>query len=165
MSNLEPTVSQDARMTLRAVTAEHVNAILRLLVKEHQKPLVASNAVSIAQAYFRPEAWFRAIYADDTPVGCVMLYDAQLGTHPPQNDDYEAWRFMIDARYQGRGFGRRAMELVIAHVKMRPNAKVLYLGHRRDPGNAGGFYQKLGFEYPGTLLLDSGVVECEDGVY
>ncbi len=48
MSNLEPTVSQDARMTLRAVTAEHVNALLRLLVKEHQQPLVASNAVSIA---------------------------------------------------------------------------------------------------------------------
>jgi diamine N-acetyltransferase len=67
MSDLEPTVSQDARITLREVTAEDVNAILRLSVKEHQKQLVASNAVSIAQAHFRPEAWFRAIYADDIP--------------------------------------------------------------------------------------------------
>src|SRR5262245_63745439 len=134
MSEIEHAVDQDARITLREVTAENVNAILSLSVKEHQKQLVASNAVSIAQAHFRPEAWFRAIYADDTPVGFVMLYDAHLGTHPPQNDYYEVWRFIIDARYQDRGFGWRAMELVIAHVKMRPNAKVLYLGHRRDPG-------------------------------
>jgi diamine N-acetyltransferase len=150
MSDLEPTVRQDARITLREITTENVNAILRLSVKEHQKQLVASNAVSIAQAHFHPEAWFRAIYADDTPVGFVMLYDAHLGENPPQHDYYEVWRFMIDARYQGRGFGRRAMELVIAHVKTRPNATVLFLGHRRDPGNAGGFYQKLGFEYTGS---------------
>src|SRR5262245_49499422 len=137
MSNLELTVSHDARITLREVTAENVNAILRLAVQEHQKQLVASNAVSIAQAHFRPEAWCRAIYADDPPVGFVMLYDAHLGARPPQNDYYEVWRFMIDARYQGRGFGRRAMELVIAHVKTRPNAKVLFLGHRRETGHAG----------------------------
>lgn len=43
-----------------------------------------------------------------------------------------------------------AMELVIAHVKTRPNATLLYLGHPRKPGNAGGFYQKLGFEYTGN---------------
>ena len=127
MRESEPTVDDDARITLRAVTAENVNAILRLSVKEHQKQLVASNAVSIAQAYFRPEAWFRAIYADEIPVGFVMLYDSHLGAQPPPHDYNEVWRFMIDARYQGKGFGRQAMELVIAHVKTRPNAKVLYL--------------------------------------
>lgn len=84
MSDIEPTVNQDARITLREVTAETVNAILRLSVKEHQKQLVASNAVSIAQAHFRPEAWFRAIYADETPVGFVMLYDSHLNTQPPE---------------------------------------------------------------------------------
>jgi len=150
MSEIEHAVDQDARITLREVTAENVNAILSLSVKEHQKQLVASNAVSIAQAHFRPEAWFRAIYADDTAVGFVMLYDSHLGTQPPPHDYYEVWRFMIDARYQGKGFGRRAMELVIAHVKTRPNAKFLFLGHRREPGNAGGFYQKFGFEYTGN---------------
>jgi diamine N-acetyltransferase len=123
---------------------------LSLSLKGHQQQLVASNAISIAQAHFRPEAWFRTIYADDIPVGFVMLYDAHLGVHPPQHEYYGVWRFMIDARYQGRGYGRRAMELVIAHVKTRPNAKVLFLGHRREPGYAGGFYQKLGFEYTGN---------------
>src|SRR6266508_2329162 len=68
MSDLEPTVNQDARITLREITAENVNALLTLSAKEHQKQLVASHAISIAQPHFRPEAWFRAIYADDTPV-------------------------------------------------------------------------------------------------
>jgi diamine N-acetyltransferase len=130
MSESEPTVEQNARITLREVTAETVNEILNLSVKEHQQRLVASNAVSIAQAHFRPEAWFRAIYADDMPVGFVMLSDSHLGPQPPQHDIYEVWRCMIDARYQGKGFGRRAMEQIIAHVKTRPNAKRLYLGHR-----------------------------------
>lgn len=48
MSDIEHTVDQDARITLHEVTAENVNAILRLSVKEHQTQLVASNAVSIA---------------------------------------------------------------------------------------------------------------------
>jgi len=160
MREIEPTVDHDARITLREVTAENVNAILRLSVQEHQQQLIASNAVSIAQAHFRPEAWFRAIYADETPVGFVMLYDSHLGAQPPPHDYYEVWRFMIDARYQGKGFGRRAMELVIAHVKTRPNAKRLYLGHRREPGNAGGFYQKLGFEYTGNEEEGGDVEMC-----
>ena len=42
-------------------------------MSEHQKQFVAPNAVSIAQAYFSKEAWFRAIYADDTAIGFVML--------------------------------------------------------------------------------------------
>ena len=151
MHDVQHTVGPEAQVTLREVTADNVNAILKLTVKEHQKPLIASNAESIAQAHFRPEAWFRAIYADDTPVGFVMLYDAYLGAPPPQPTPYEVWRFMIDAQYQGRGFGRRALELVIAHVRTRPHATELWLGHRPVPGNAGGFYQKLGFTYTGKV--------------
>jgi diamine N-acetyltransferase len=150
MNNPEPAARRHAVVSLREVTADNVDAILRLAVHEHQQPLVATNSVSLAQAIFRPEAWFRAIYADATPVGFVMLYDSHLAEQPPLQARYEVWRFMIDARYQGLGIGRRAMELVIAHVKSRPDASALYLGHRQEPGNAGGFYQKLGFEYTGN---------------
>ncbi|MDI9376254.1 MAG: GNAT family N-acetyltransferase, partial [Thermotogota bacterium] len=40
---------------------------------ENQDKAVASNAVSIAQAHFAKNAWFRAIYAGDTMVGFIML--------------------------------------------------------------------------------------------
>ncbi len=50
--------------------------ICRLAVSPAQAEFVAPNAVSIAQAYFEREiAWFRGIYADETPVGFLMLED------------------------------------------------------------------------------------------
>ena len=47
-------------------------------VKPEQEGLVAPNSVSIAEAHFWPTGWFRAIYADDTPVGFVMIDDHYL---------------------------------------------------------------------------------------
>jgi diamine N-acetyltransferase len=111
-------VSTSAIVTLREITKENLDSILNLKVALTQENFVASNAVSIAQAHFYPEvAWFRAIYADETPVGFVMLED------DPANSSYFLWRFMIDARFQKCGFGRRALELAIEHVKTRPGAK------------------------------------------
>jgi diamine N-acetyltransferase len=126
-------------VSLREVTADTVRQICNLNVAESQKGFVAPNAYSIAQAYFSKEAWFRAIYADDTPVGFVMLYDNE------PEAEYFLWRFMIDERYQGFGFGRRAIERLLEHVRGRPGAKELLLSC--VPGEAGpeNFYRKLGF--------------------
>ena len=104
---------------------------------------MAPNSVSIAQAYFSEYAWFRAIYADDTPVGFVMLYDR------PDKPEYFLWRFMIDARWQGMGFGKRAMALLIAYVKTRPDARELFTSVHQAEGGPQGFYEKLGFSLTG----------------
>ena len=56
-------------VTLREITAETVRAICNLDVAPEQRGYVAPNAVSIAQAHFQPRAWFRAVYAAETPVG------------------------------------------------------------------------------------------------
>jgi hypothetical protein len=63
-------------IALREITKENLSGILKLKVASYQEKFVASNAVSIAQAHFSPlVAWFRAIYADEVPVGFVMLED------------------------------------------------------------------------------------------
>jgi diamine N-acetyltransferase len=59
---------------------------------------------------------------------------------------------MIDAKYQGKGYGKEAMKLIIDHVKSRPKAKEFLLSHSESDGNAGGFYQKLGFKYTGRKI-------------
>lgn len=134
----------DATVTLREVTKETVRAILRLKVAPEQEQFVASNAVSIAQAYFDREiAWFRAIYADEVPVGFVMLSDDAAKA------EYFLWRFMIDARYQGHGYGRRAIALLIEHVRTRPGAKELLVSCVPGDGSPCPFYEKLGFVYTG----------------
>jgi len=138
-------VTKHSVVTLREITGETVRTILRLAVRADQNGFVAPNAVSIAEAHFAPEAWFRAIYADDTPVGFVMLSDK------PAVPEYFLWRFMIDARYQGMDFGRRALEQVIAHVRTRPGARAFLTSIVPGEGSPQGFYEKLGFALTGDV--------------
>jgi diamine N-acetyltransferase len=135
--------SSQAAISLREVTRETVKSILNLSVAEEQQKFVASNARSIAEAYFAKDAWFKAIYADETPVGFLMISDI------PEKAEYFLWRFMIDAEHQGKGYGRQALELLIQHIRTRPNAKAFYTSHRKGSGDPGGFYRKMGFEYTG----------------
>jgi diamine N-acetyltransferase len=133
----------DAEITLREITEETVLSVLQLEVLQDQKKFVAPNAVSIAQAHFSKNAWFRAIYANDTPVGFVMLYVDE------DKPEYDVWRFMVDKDHQGKGFGREAMLQVIEHVRGLPGAKELYLSYVPGEGNPAPFYRKLGFNETG----------------
>jgi diamine N-acetyltransferase len=138
----------DASVTLREVTDATLRSVLNLAVRPDQEGFVAPNAVSIAEAYFEPKAWFRAIYADETPVGFVMLFD------DAEAPEYFVWRFMIDARYQRHGYGRRAMTLLIDYVRTRPNAHELLLSYVPAEGGPEPFYASLGCVNTGRLLDD-----------
>ncbi len=151
--NMRP-VSKTAVVTLREVTGDTVRDISLLDVAPGQEGLVAPNAVSIAQAHFHPEAWFRAIYADETPVGFAMLEDWSLvsGRAPElyEGAPYVAlWRFMIDHRAQQSGFGAQAMRLLIAHARTRPAAKTMLLSFVPKENNPEGFYARFGFTRTG----------------
>jgi len=142
-------IERDSKVTLREVTSQNLGAVLALEVFDEQRNFVASNARSIAQAHFYKEAWFRAIYADDVPVGFLMLHDENLRDEVRQNDYYFLWRLMIDKRHQKLGFGRQAVRLLIEHVKQRPNAKTLLSSFRSGQNSPEGFYTKLGFKRTG----------------
>ncbi len=137
------TPSPHSKVSLREITEDTVREICDLSVRDEQRKFVAPNAVSIAQAYFADNAWFRAIYAEETPVGFLMLQDQ------PEKPEYYLWRFMIDARYQGMGFGLHAMALLIEHVRGRPNATEFLTSVLQAEGGPQGFYEKLGFELTG----------------
>jgi diamine N-acetyltransferase len=119
-----------AKVSLREVTGETVREICNLsnTLTPPRKYMVAPNAVSIAQAHFSPNAWFRAIYADDTPVGFLMLYD------DPDGPEYFLWRLMIAGPHHGKGFGRRAIALLVDHV--RPGLVQPYLRPAAGRGQA-----------------------------
>jgi diamine N-acetyltransferase len=130
---------------LREVTAGTVREICRLVVAPGQDRFVAPNAVSIAEAYFHPTAWFRAIYADDEPVGFLMLDDDD--TKPL----YTLWRLMIADGFQGRGYGKRAVELLVDYVRTRPGATALMTSWVPGDDGPAEFYRKLGFELTGEM--------------
>jgi diamine N-acetyltransferase len=140
--------SPDDAVTLREITVDTIDEILALKVRDDQ-PFVATNAKSIAQAHFHREiAWYRAIYAGETPVGFVMLSDDAA------TPEYYLWRLMVDEHFQGRGYATRAMELVIDHVRTRPGAEVLLTSVVPGEGGPAPFYEKLGFVYTGETEDD-----------
>ncbi|MEI2692885.1 MAG: GNAT family N-acetyltransferase [Anaerolineae bacterium] len=136
-------VDRSATVTLRLITEDNLGNVLRLKVAPQQEQFVASNPVSLAQAHFSKEAWYRAIYADETPVGFLMIED------DPAEAEYFLWRLMVDQRYQGLGFGRQAVKLLIDYVKTRPGATELLVSHGEGEDSPAPFYASLGFEYTG----------------
>jgi diamine N-acetyltransferase len=148
-----------SRVSLREVTAETVRPVVRLAVAKHQEGFVASNAISLAQALFAPEAWYRAIYLDERPVGFVMVYDETLRAAPPDEPIAFVWRFMVDEHHQGRGIGEAAMKLVIEHVRAKGRFRKLELSYVPGPGGPDGMYRKLGFVDTGRVDEGERVME------
>jgi diamine N-acetyltransferase len=144
-------------ITLREISAETVRAIIELEVAEDQQNFVASNAVSLAQALFSPEAWYRAIYRGDEPVGFVMLYDEALRPVPPAHPAVGVWRLMVDRRFQGQGIGKAALLQVIEHVRAKGLYSKLNLSYVPGPGCPELFYRQLGFQ-PNGQVEDGEVV-------
>lgn len=145
-------------VTLEEITGETVRRVTALEVAPDQKGFVASNANSIAEAYFEPKAWFRAVAANEELVGFVMVY------RDPAAATFYIWRFMIDARHQGRGYGRRALELLLEEAR-GDGAKEVTLSVVPGERSALEFYRGSGFEETGKiehgevemrLLLDTG---------
>ena len=151
--------SAEAKVSLREISASTVRAVTDLRVAPEQEGYVASNAVSIAQAYFhREEAWFRSIHAEDLLIGFVMLRDETLLPPLPVPAQLSLWRFMIDRRYQGVGFGRKALELVVEHARTRPGIAALETSYVVGPHGPVAFYLSFGFRYTGETKPNGEIV-------
>ena len=128
----------------------NIKAVLALDVTDVQKIIYPlSNAYSIAEGHYPSDGdpvWMRAIYVGDVPVGFIMTSEA------PTQGDYFLWRLMVDAQYQGNGFGFRAVELLIDRINATGKGRVLITSHLEHDGNAGPFYKKLGFAYTGEKV-------------
>ncbi|MBY8989577.1 MAG: GNAT family N-acetyltransferase [Candidatus Lokiarchaeota archaeon] len=99
-------------ITLRRITRRNYREITRIEVKPKQRFFIASNAVSMADAYFYREAWMRAIYLGEIPIGFVMLGDNALKYKIIKHFKpfLYIWRFMIADKYQEKGYGKKAMQ-------------------------------------------------------
>lgn len=141
-------------MELRPVTEQNWKELIKLKVAEDQTHFVASNLYSIAEAQFGFEEeghWalypFGA-YVDDKPVGFVM-YACNLN-----HSRFQAFvvRLMVDQQFQGRGYGREIMQLVLK--RFRENEHIKNVGISYEPENAAArkLYASLGFVEPGEIL-------------
>ena len=151
---------------LEKIDPRNVWEILDLKVKKAQKSFVASNDISIVQAYAAIgtdcTAFPFAIYNDKRPVGFLMigyneaaLYDFDDDCKAPEilKNNYSLWRLMIDKRYQGRGYGREAIKLALEFIRTWPCGKAEYCELSYEPENevAAKLYHSFGFAENGEM--------------
>jgi len=143
---------------LRKITDDNVGELLELEVAEGQEDFVGSNLDSLATAYIcitnGGHASTYAIYTDEVMVGFVMYgfltvdYDDTYG-----EDCYYLWRFMIDKKHQGKGYGKQAIAQVLEEIRQMPNGKVDYCYTQYEPDNVAvkKLYESLGFVETGEV--------------
>ena len=141
---------------LENVTARNWSAVARLKLAPEQKDLVASNLYSIAQSKFDPNAHPRAIYAGKELVGFLM-YD--VWETKEKTREASVYRFMIDRKHQGRGYGRAALSRALDELRATPGVKKVSIGYVPENPVAKPFYASFGFVEVGRD--EDGEIEAE----
>ena len=150
-------------LSLREITDDNRAAVEALAVTSEQSHYVAGVTESLVEASEFPDAkpWYRAVYADDKPVGFVMISDGITVDNPEYVGPYYLWRLLIDHRFQRRGYGSAALDLVVEHVRTRPDARVLLTSHVVGPTSPVTFYQQYGFRLTGEVHEGEPVLEFD----
>jgi len=100
-----------------------------------------------------------AIYHNEDVVGFAMMEyeaiddDEFLFTESGDKEVYSFFRFMIGEQYQGKGYGRKAMEKILEFLKSFPQGKVdsIYLSYEPTNEVAKKLYESLGFVETGHI--------------
>lgn len=139
-------------INLRKITEENFIDAFNLKLGEGQEKYVSHPVRSLAQAYvYRDQCQPFGIYNGDEMVGYVMvIYDYDI-------PEYDIWHMMINEKHQGKGYGKAALEQVLAYIKTKPfgDSNRVTLTCNMDNTKALALYQNMGF-------LETGVVDDEE---
>ena len=134
---------------LTDITEENWLDAASLSVKETQKKYLAPAIGILARGYVYRDcnARVRVIMNDDVIVGLALVReftDEPLG--------YELQQFMIDAKYQGRGYGTEALRLILDELREEGHYDHVEVCVKKDDAEAIRIYEKSGF-------VDSGYID------
>lgn len=133
---------------LKNLTQDNWEDCIKLKVNSEQENFVASNLYSIAEAQFYPGCTPLAVHDDETLVGFIM-YEPDVMNQIEKA--YFICRLMIDSTYQGRGYGRAAMQQVISRLKEYPDCQVIKTSYVPENTVAAKLYHSLGFVPTGEV--------------
>ncbi len=129
--------------------------ILKLKVSEDQQGFVAGNDISLIEAYIAKiengQIFPFGIYKNDLPIGFLMIgygADSSWDKAPAiAQNNYDIRRLMIDTKYQGRGYGKKAIKLALEFISTSPCGKAKYCWLSYEPENkaARDLYRSFGF--------------------
>jgi diamine N-acetyltransferase len=130
------------KVKLKKVTADNWEEVVELELRGSQEDLVASNLYSVAEAQFDPDARPRAVYAGKRIVGFLM-YDVEKTKGKAK--EASIYRFMIDRKYQGKGYGRKALSKALEEIRGIPGVNRISICYMPKNPVAKPFYTSFGF--------------------
>jgi GNAT superfamily N-acetyltransferase len=146
-------------VSLREITEANIQSVLMLRTTPEQARFVSGVGDSIAEAtvYQRAKPWYRAVYADEQPVGFVMVgWDV-----PPQPPHiigpWFLWKLLIDFRHQRHGYGQETLRQIVELVRAQ-GATELLTSYVEGAGGPAGFYARLGFVPTGDVDPDGEII-------
>jgi diamine N-acetyltransferase len=144
-------------IALRPIDDSNREAVEALGVSPGQQRFVSNAADSIREAAGQPHgrALYWAVYADETPVGFVMISDDVGG--PGYFPQY-LWKLFIDERYQGRGYGTATLDLIAEYFRRRPKVEIMRTSCGQGEGGPLGFYERYGFQQTGEIVFDNEIL-------
>ena len=142
-------------LKLKKINRNNIEKILKLEVFDNQKSFVATNNSSIIEAYIaiteNNHVFTFGIYKVDTPIGFLMIgFDVNSDDEVAPKiakGSYNIWRLMIDKKFQGKGFGKKSIDLAIEFVNTFPcgTAKYCWVSYESDNDVARKLYKSVGF--------------------
>jgi diamine N-acetyltransferase len=138
-------------LELKEITYDNLREVIKIYdtLSEQDKSHVAPNMYSLAEAYINyPNAWPRAIEVDNKVVGFVML---GLDNYIAPEEDwpvYFLWRFMVGTEFQGKGYGKEVLDLIVKKCKDE-NRRYCYVSCTLKDPMPYAMYIKYGFEDTG----------------
>ena len=138
----------DGDVVLRPLTEENRPALEALRVATAQRAFVSSVTDSLAEAerYADANPLVFGMYDRETPVGFVMIADE---VDDPDYIAHFLWKLLIDERFQRRGFGTAALDLVAAYFRSK-GVPTMWTSAGEGEGSPIPFYERYGFVRDGV---------------
>lgn len=135
------------------VTAKNWRSVAALNVTAEQRQFIESNAFSLAESLFEENATSLALYDKETLVGYAMY-----GWYSEKNESIWLDRFMIDYNFQGNGYARQFLRLLISYLQQKYRCKKIYLSLHPNNKLAMKLYESFGFRLTGDIDDEGPVV-------
>lgn len=141
------------------ITPDNWRVFNSLKVREEQERFVSSNVMILARAfaYRNQNGRVYAVYDEDMPIGAIMQYD-------DKKDNKLICvlsQFMIDEKYQGKGYGKAAMQLWLSIIRDEKKYDSIILCYIEGDEIARNLYLAMGFKHTGEADGDEIIMEYD----
>ncbi|MDY0395137.1 GNAT family N-acetyltransferase [Virgibacillus halophilus] len=133
-------------LAIRAVDENNWRQAAALKVADNQADYIESNLYSIAQSKF--ETWWHSLALYD---GDVLVGYAMFGAYSEKHQTAWLDRFMIGEAFQGKGYAKQFIPLLLGEVRRKYPCKRILLSVVPENKVAIRMYEKFGFRFNGEI--------------